>query len=217
MAPITHHATIGESSLPALPVGPARSRPEFEKLLIGPICVCGEMLTGGHYLEVLRIGKQTLPGTSTQSYGSLHKQYVKQSGFIGAFYRGMYPWGVMQCVKGIPVLFVQAESQYQLTKIGLDKNFTEPLSGVAGGVAQALFVCPSQKLKVVVVSDPVLNAMPPLAALKSVIKANGVTSLMDGLLPMMVRRGLDWMIRFTMSSKIKDQFVQVSTRAHTHT
>jgi len=31
----------------------SRSRPAFEKLVIGPAMIFGEMITGGHYLEVL--------------------------------------------------------------------------------------------------------------------------------------------------------------------
>lgn len=37
-----------------------RTRPAFEQILIGPICCLGEMVTGGHYLEVLRVAKVSL-------------------------------------------------------------------------------------------------------------------------------------------------------------
>jgi hypothetical protein len=181
---------------------------EFEKLLIGPACTLGEMLTGGHYLEVLRIGKQTLPNREVTSYRALHQTFVAQSGALGAFYRGFWPWGALQCTKGIPVLFVQTEAAYQLSRQGLSKRFSDPLSGVAGGAAQAVFVCPTQKLKVVVVADPLLNSMSPLSAATRVVKSGGALALFDGLLPMMVRRGLDWMIRFGMSARVKEQFVQ---------
>jgi hypothetical protein len=149
-----------------------------------------------------------LPGNTTTSYYNLHKGYVAETGFVGAFYRGLWPWGIIQCVKGIPVLFVQSESEYQLKLNGFTERTAAPLSGIFGGMAQAMFVCPTQKLKVTVVSDPVLNQMAPVSAIKTVVKAQGVVSLLDGLGPMMLRRGLDWMIRFTMSHRIKELFVQ---------
>jgi hypothetical protein len=63
-----------------------RTRPAFEKLLIGPVMVFGEAITGGHYLEVLRLGKQMAVGTAP-SYWSLHRSFVSETGFSGAFYR----------------------------------------------------------------------------------------------------------------------------------
>lgn len=64
----------------------ARTRPAFEKLLIGPMMVFGEAITGGHYLEVLRLGKQMAMGNAP-SYLSLHRGFVSETGFAGAFYR----------------------------------------------------------------------------------------------------------------------------------
>ena len=63
-----------------------RTRPAFEKLLIGPLMVFGEAITGGHYLEVLRLGKQMAIGTAP-SYWILHRSFVSETGFRGAFYR----------------------------------------------------------------------------------------------------------------------------------
>ena len=109
--------------------------------------VFGEMITGGHYLEVLRLGKQMVVGReAAPSYWNLHMSFVNQSnGFVGAFYRGFLPWGLIQCAKGVPVLFVQHESMYQLqAKAGWSKNSAEKVSGFLGGFAQAIFVNPFQ-------------------------------------------------------------------------
>jgi len=48
------------------------------------------------------------------SYTGIHNKLVSETGFMGAFYRGLWPWGVMQCVKGLPVLFVNSEVKYLL-------------------------------------------------------------------------------------------------------
>lgn len=109
------------------------------------------MLTGGHYLEVLRLGKQMTVGHSgAPSYHALHRNLVKDTGgFFHAFYRGFMPWGLLQCAKGVPVLFVQNESMYQLqARAGWSPNAAEKASGFLGGAAQAIFVTPMQKLKV---------------------------------------------------------------------
>jgi len=77
------------SGLPSSDFAPAsivRTRPAFEKLLIGPLMVFGEAITGGHYLEVLRLGKQMAPGKAP-SYLGLHRSFVSETGFSGAFYR----------------------------------------------------------------------------------------------------------------------------------
>lgn len=85
-----------------------RSRPAFEKLAIGPAMVFGEAIAGGHYMDVLRFRKQMFVGRhGAPSYWSLHKLSVSETGYVGAFYRGFLPWGLLQCVKGIPLLFIQ--------------------------------------------------------------------------------------------------------------
>ena len=171
-----------------------RTRPAFEKLLIGPVMIFGEMITGGHYLEVLRLGKQMAVGRqAAPSYYHLHSTFVSESGFFGAFYRGFMPWGLFQCAKGIPVLFVQHESMYQLkSRAGWSHNTAEKASGFIGGFSQALFVNPFQKMKLQVVACEEMNALAPHKALKRVVREFGVLSLYDGVVPMMMRRSLDW-------------------------
>ncbi|GMI12967.1 hypothetical protein TrLO_g11065 [Triparma laevis f. longispina] len=173
--------------------------PAYEKILIGPLCVLGEMATGGHYIEVLRLAKQMSP----QTYPQIHSTLVSESGLLGAFYRGMIPWGLIQCVKGLPVLFVQGETKHLLSNhTPFPQSRIEPLSGIAGGIAQAFFVCPTQKLKVMAIADPKYSVMKPINVIKSVVNDIGLTGLYDGLAAMCLRRGMDWMIRFTVSAKV---------------
>ncbi|GMI48658.1 hypothetical protein TrCOL_g7350 [Triparma columacea] len=166
------------------------------------------MITGGHYVEVLRLAKQ-MQGSKAMGYASIHKQLVKETGYIGTFYRGFWPWGVIQTVKGLPVLFVNTEVKHILTtKTEVDCRLVEPLAGVSGGIAQAFFVCPTQKLKVVAVADAKIGEMGFLDAVREVVKKQGIGSLYDGILAMCTRRGLDWCIRFTVSARVKEWFVQ---------
>ena len=171
---------------------PTRS-PAYEKMLIGPAMVLGELLTGGHYLEVLRLKKQT--SASHHTYPSIHNAFVAETGFFGAFYRGFLPWGIIQTIKGLPVLFVQGEVQHLLEERMIDKEIIGPASGICAGAAQAVFVCPTQKLKVMVIEEASLNALPVLTAVKQIVKKNGVLCIYDGVFAMMLRRSMDWCIR----------------------
>lgn len=196
-----------------------RTRPAFEKLLIGPAMVFGECITGGHYLEVLRLGKQMTVGHSSgPSYWRLHTANVSEWGFFGAFYRGFLPWGLIQCGKGIPVLFVHHESMYHLQhKMGWTPGAAEKASGFLGGCAQGMFMNPFQKIKVTVVACEQMNSMSPSQAFRRVIHLHGVSSLLDGLLPMMVRRSLDWGIRFSVSSEVKHCVIRQKQAANMDT
>jgi hypothetical protein len=94
---------------------------------------------------------------------------------------------------------------YQLqTRGGWDPQISEKVSGFLGGAAQAAFVCPFQKIKVSVVACESLNSLGPLQACRMVVEKNGLAALYDGLVPMMMRRSLDWGIRFTVSSEVKN-------------
>jgi hypothetical protein len=182
-----------------------RPGPAFEKLLIGPVMVLGEMITGGHYFDVLTLRKQMIVGhCPSPSYWELHLSNVNQWGYLGSFYRGFFPWGLCQCVKGVPVLFAQHESMYQLQQQGWSQNTAEKTSGFVGGMCQALFINPLQKIKVTAVA---MGAVTPRAALATVIERHGLVSLFDGLAPSILRRGLDWGIRFGVACEIKNMVV----------
>lgn len=104
-------------------------------------------------------------------------------------------------------VFVNLLSTSKPKPLNPPPRYVEPLAGVSGGIAQAFFVCPTQKLKVVAVADPVMGTMGFTNAVKRVVATQGVGSLYDGIAAMCFRRGMDWCIRFTVSSQIKEVFV----------
>lgn len=186
-----------------------RQRPAFEKLLIGPAMVLGESMAGGHYLDVLCLGKQIATGRVAPSYYQIHRTLVAESGgFFSAFYRGFYPWGLIQCTKGLPVLFVQHESMHHLQQMGVDQTMAGNVSGCLGGVAQAIFVTPFQKLKVSVVASRDVNTLSAKEALMAVVHRDGMSGLFSGLLPTMVRGSVDWGIRFGISLHLKERLLE---------
>jgi len=188
-------------------------RPDFEKLVIGPLMVFGEMATGGHYMEMVKIIKQA----TGRTYFSIMKDLWVNEGWLG-FYKGFMPWGAIQTAKGIPVLFIQSECDVLFKKWGLDRKTSETLAGVAGGIGQGIFMTPTQRLKTIVMTDPKYGGA---AAPKSVgeamkmtttvaydvVKSDGVGTLFKGLGPMMIKRGFDWGFRFWGVGVAKD-FIQ---------
>jgi len=185
---------------------------EVEKLVIGPLMVLGEMTTGGHYMEMVKIIKQA----TNQSYAKIVRDLWKNEGFLG-FYKGFAPWGALQMVKGIPVLFIQAESDHRLKKAGMSNRTSETLAGFFGGVGQGIFLTPTQRLKTIVMTDPKYsgpNAPKTMsAALRSassvivdIVKSDGIGSLFKGLGPMMGKRGFDWGLRFYGVAAAKNYF-----------
>lgn len=180
-----------------------KRKPELEKLIIGPLMVLGEMTSGGHYMEMVKIIKQA----SGRSYPAIMKDLWVHEGVLG-FYKGFLPWGSIQITKGIPVLFIQAEVDYRMKKMGASNDAAAIAGGVLGGVGQGVFMTPTQRLKTIVMTDPKYqgeNAPKSVgAALRStttvcvdVVKSDGLGTLFKGLGPMCAKRGVDWGVRFT--------------------
>jgi hypothetical protein len=66
-------------------------------------------MTGGHYMESVKIIKQA----TGRSYFNIIGTLWRNDGIWG-FYKGFMPWGAMQAVKGIPVMFTQNEVRFHL-------------------------------------------------------------------------------------------------------
>lgn len=168
-------------------------------------------------MEVLRLGKQMSVGRNFgPTYRQLHTMLVAESGLIGAMYRVFPPWGLIQCSKGVPVLFMQHEAMYQLTygyTHWCSPQAAETISGFMGVMAQAIFICPLQKVKIAVVATQDFNSMTASQAYLNIMMRQGGFSLFDGLVPMMLWRSLDWGIWLGASSEIKNM-VLASKRAH---
>jgi len=176
---------------------------KWEKLIIGPITTVGEMSMGGHWLEMLKVQRQS--GTYA-NYSAAARDMWKQLGFKG-FYKGFFPGGFIQGLyKGLPVLFIQGEANYQLNARGLLHGTTaQVVAGMSAGVVQGAMVAPTQRVKVMVATNPKAGAV-SLDTVIKVVRAEGAATIFKGTHIMMARRGIDWGLRFYGNSTAKDYF-----------
>jgi hypothetical protein len=131
---------------PLAPVIEKPRKPALAKLVVGPTMALAEMSMLGHWMEMLKILKQsgvynkTLADVGKEaSYGQIARQLWREEGWL-SLYRGFAPWGVIQCVKGVPVLFIQAESSFHLQKRGVDRHQAEIAAGFLGGAGQVIYL-----------------------------------------------------------------------------
>lgn len=174
-----------------------RSRPPFEKIIIGPFLVLGEMTIFGHYMESLKITKQA----TGKSYPEIARQFWKIDGPM-SFYRGFYPYGLLQMGKGIPVMFTQGEIKYRLDMYtNLSTTNKGIISGITAGISEAFVSTPLQRLKTLAMTDIKKKGTNTTPILYELIKKEGFISLYKGLPPMLAKRSIDWGIRFGTISK----------------
>jgi hypothetical protein len=177
-------------------------------IVSGVLSTFTEMSFVGHIIEQIKIIKQAT-GNSYPSILKDIKHDFRANGMI-AFYRGYYPWGVLQCVKGAPVLFVQDFVNNNLqTNYGpiLSKTTNEDqikfrsniIGGLCGGFSQALFLTPLQRLKTEVMTSNNIT-----------ISLFNTNNLYKGFLATSSKRALDWGFRFAGIAEYQKQFPEFS-------
>jgi len=181
----------------------------YTKILIAPSMMFCEMMTGGYYMETLKIMKQS----SNATYPGIMRYLWGRHRFRG-FYLGLVPWGLIQTSRGLPVLFVQSEmkevfennTDWKDMKINL-------LSGVTGGMVQGFFVTPTQRLKTLMMTYPKTNKyISSFSVAKEAIRKDGIKTLFRGLKPMILRRGIDWGLRFASFNFLQDKMREYRKR-----
>ena len=126
----------------------------FAKFLIsGSVTIFFEACAGGHYLEMIKILKQT----SNDTYGVITKRMIAGKGIVGLL-DGFMPWGALQSlVKGSSFGFGQAASLVMLNSIIPNGTMSDGqkmvLSGGLGGFTQGIVMSPMLLLKTRVMTD----------------------------------------------------------------
>lgn len=125
--------------------------PAMKLLISGGVTIVFEALGGGHYLEMLKILKQT----SNDTYWTITKRMTASKGIIGVL-DGFMPWGMIQAmVKGSSFGFGQAACKVALEQVSFMPEWQrEILSGGGGGVVQGVVMSPTLLLKTRVMTDP---------------------------------------------------------------
>jgi len=178
------------------------------KLLVGAgVCLSYEFALG-HYLEFIKIMKQTKPQFS---YVHLTKEIMHSKGLVG-IWDGFFPWGALQGVaKGSVFAWGHSIARTALTPMvqsdKLSKGTSEVIAGGFGGGVQGFVLSPTLLLKTRVMTDPVFRGqMTPLETMSrsmrigvKVIHKEGVAALMKGSGMFSLKRVADWSTRFFFS------------------
>lgn len=177
-------------------------------ILSGVLSTFTEMSFLGHVIEQIKIVKQA----TGHSYPSIIKDInadFRKNGIV-ALYRGYYPWGVLQCIKGAPVLFVhdivnnklQTDYRSILSKTNNDediKHRSNIIGGLCGGFGQAVLLTPLQRLKTEVLTSNGEKI--------NIFKLN---NLYNGFAATAMKRSLDWGVRFAGINEFKKQYPEFS-------
>eukprot|EP01135_Chromosphaera_perkinsii_P007524 Nk52_evm8s913 gene=Nk52_evmTU8s913 len=171
----------------------------FAKLMIGGAVTWSFELVFGHYLEFLKIRKQT----SNLSYMTLSRQMVSAKGLMGVL-DGYFPWGsIMAIVKGA-VFSCGHTAARSLLHGYFHNDVSDILAGGIGGGFQGLALSPLLLLKTRVMTDPRLSQSRSVWATTvasfqmgtQVIRNEGMRALMKGSLVLATKRVFDWTSRF---------------------
>ena len=162
------------------------------KLIIGPIVVLGEQITGGNVIDSLKVLKQS----TNKKYSQCFKQIIRNDGLKG-IYRGYYPWGLIQSIKGIPLMYSNYICVDIYSNFISNPLYTSILAGMSSGAVQALFTTPAQRLKTLAITDLHYNKINSTDLFRKIIRTNGIAGIYKGLYPTMLRRSLDWGVRFS--------------------
>ena len=156
---------------------------------------------GGHFLEFLKIAKQT----SGDSYFTLIRNITAKKGLAGTL-DGFVPWGMLQAVaKGAVFSWGQAQAMEFLRPVeGLTKESKTVISGGAGGFVQGIVLSPLLLLKTRVMTDAAFRGQGGLFATAAasaavgarIISSEGPGALMKGAGIFSLKRAADWTTRF---------------------
>ena len=174
----------------------------------GMLATLTEMTLLGHAIESTKIMKQS----SNTSYPTIFRSTFQQ-GWRG-LYRGFYPWAIIQSTKGIPILFTQSfVKDYSYPYFIQNNNPSQAqrkagiLGGICGGIAQAFFITPTQRLKIEAITSSKKNrSFNTTLLLSDIYKKQGICGLWRGLRPMTCKKGVDWGIRFSGIEAFKQTY-----------
>ena len=181
---------------------PARGESPTAKFLIGGGVTIALECCGGHFLEFLKIAKQT----SAESYLAIFRRVTASKGLAGTL-DGFVPWGLAQAVaKGSVFAYGQAFALNALARGAPDVSADARMvvSGGVGGLVQGVAMSPLLLLKTRVMTDPAFRATGSIAATAAasfgvagrIVATEGARALFKGVGAFSVKRAADWTTRY---------------------
>ena len=181
------------------------------KFVIGGTCAWTFELVLGHYIEFLKIAKQT----STRSYAEITSDMIRHKGLAGVL-DGYFPWGSLQAIaKGAVFGFGHAAARGALHGRVRD-DWAEIMAGGIGGGVQGIVLSPLLLLKTRVMTNPKFRASggmleTTVASARlgaDIVRAEGPLVLMKGAGVFSGKRVADWTTRFFFAEKFEAMFAR---------
>lgn len=163
---------------------------DWKKLYIGSSLSILTAVTGGNAAEQIK----TLRQTQNTSYYKIIRSSINQRGYYSFLYRGYFPWGLIQSsIKGLPILFIPNEVNKRLKYHNINYSY-HYITGSLGGAIQGLITTPTQRLKILSYTND--NNKADVKHIIDVLKGKGLNTLFRGCSITMVRRSIDWGLRY---------------------
>ena len=189
------------------------------KAAITGSCAIAEQVTGGLFLENIKMERQR----TSLPYPQLVSSTLRQ-GFAG-FEAGLWPWGiVLGLTKGTVLGYSRAKLMSLFSKYThWDKHTSSIAAGFGAGAVQGAFMSPvllartrvnkalAEKTAKGIKADWLLEMKLSGTVLSQAIRAEGPRVLLSGMGPCVIKRSLDWGVRFLFIESI-----QTAIRDHTH-
>ena len=206
----------------------------FRKGGITGVAVVCEMLTGGLFMENVKMEKQR----TSQPYPTIMRRTLAQG--IKGFEAGFWPWGfTLGMTKGVVLGSARAFFLNTFLNTGMSKKRADLISGFAAGAVQGVFMSPillartrvNQSLTEratqaaasgvasgVAASHKQLDTtlfgemMLSMKILNESIHKEGLSTLLIGMPTMIFKRAMDWGMRFLIISRIKQKYRDINNK-----
>jgi len=193
----------------------------LRKALITGVSVVAEMLTGGLFMENVKIEKQR----TNKPYPTIMRTWLRQG--LSGFWLGFWPWGfTLAMTKGSVVGFSRAFFLNQFETSGLmTKKTADITSGFCAGMVQGVFMSPILLARTRVNQSMTQRAEAEGGKLKTgfviemrksmqimgiAIKEEGTGVIVKGMPTMVCKRALDWGTRFIFMRMFREKFAEMN-------
>jgi len=193
----------------------------LRKALITGVSVVAEMLTGGLFMENVKIEKQR----TSKPYPIIMRTWLRQG--LSGFWLGFWPWGfTLAMTKGSVVGFSRAFFLNKFESSGImTKKKADIASGFAAGMVQGVFMSPILLARTRVNQSMTQRAEAAGGTLQSgfmaemrasmqimgiAMKEEGTGVIFKGMPTMVCKRALDWGTRFIFMRMFREKFAEMN-------